>query len=67
MEVSQIRFASTVFPTGEDMNLWNSLTPEEQRAVIRRDLDEAEAGGIAEPESAEAVIRRMRAELQNAE
>lgn len=63
IDVSQIRFNSTVFPTEEDMTLWNGLTPEEQRAVIRRDLDEAEAGGIAKPEAAEAVIQRMRAAL----
>ena len=67
MDVSQIRFTSTVFPTEEDMTLWNSLTPEEQRAVIRRDLDEAEASGIAKPETTEAVIRRMRAECPSSD
>ena len=62
MDVSHIRFTSTVFPTDEDMKLWNSLTALEQRAVLQRDLDDAEASGIADPESAVEVIRRVRGE-----
>lgn len=62
IDVSDIRFTSTVFPTDEDMKLWNSLSAEEQRAVVRRDLDEAEVSGIAEPETAEEIIQRVRAE-----
>lgn len=64
LDVSDVHFASTVFPTDEDMKLWSSLTADEQRAVVRRDLDEAEASGIAERESAEEIIRRIRAESQ---
>lgn len=62
MDVSQIRFTSTTFPSAEDMTLWNSLSADEQRAVVRRDLDAAEAGGVAEVETAGAIIRRVRAE-----
>ena len=51
-----------MFPTDEDMQLWNSLNGEDQSAVIRRDLDDAEASGVAEPETAEEIIRRVRAE-----
>lgn len=65
IDVSHIRFTSTAFPTGEDMRLWNSLTAEEQRAVVRRALDEGEASGVAEPESAEEIIRRVRAESEH--
>ena len=61
VDVSHIRFTSTVFPTEADIELWESLSPEEQRAVVARDLDEAEAGGIAKPESIDQVIARVRA------
>ena len=61
-DISNVRFSSTVFPTDEDMELWNSLSSEEQRATIRRDLDEAEASGTAEPESMETMIQRVRAD-----
>ena len=66
IDVSHIRFTSTVFPTDEDMKLWDSLSAEEQRAVVRRDLDEAEASGIAEAESAEEIMQRVRAESRRA-
>jgi hypothetical protein len=59
--VSNVHFSSTVFPTEEDMTLWDSLSPEEQRAVVERDLDAAEASGIAAPESMEQMIQRVRA------
>ena len=60
IDVSHIRFTSTVFPTEEDMRLWDSLSAEERRAVVRRDLDEAEASGVAEPETIGQVIERVR-------
>ena len=62
IDISNIQFSSTVFPTDEDMKLWHSLSPEEQHAVIRRELDEGEASGIAAPESMEKMMRRVRAE-----
>ena len=62
VDVSHIQFSSTVFPTDEDMKLWHSLSPDEQRAVIQRELDEGEASGIAEPESMERLMQRVRAE-----
>ena len=64
IDISHIRFTSTVFPTEEDMRLWDSLSAEERRAVVRRDLDEAEASGVAEPESIEQIIERVRAETK---
>ncbi len=60
-DVSNVQFSSTVFPTDEDMKLWNSLSPEEQRAVVERDLDDAEASGTAAPESMEQMMQRVRA------
>jgi hypothetical protein len=62
IDISNVQFSSTVFPTDEDMKLWHSLSPEEQRAVIRRELDEGEASGTAAPESMEEMMQRVRAE-----
>ena len=59
-DLSHVRFSSTVFPSNADMELWNSLTPEEQRAVVARDLDDAEKSGSVAPESAAAIIERVR-------
>ena len=62
IDVSHITFSSTVFPTEEDMKLWHSLSPEEQLAVIQRELDKGEASGVAEAESMEQLMQRVRAE-----
>jgi hypothetical protein len=62
-DVSEIKFTSTAFPTDEDMKLWQSLSAEEQRAVIQRDLDEGEASGAAAPETMEKIVQRVRSEL----
>lgn len=60
-DAGSVRFASTVFPTGEDMATWEKLSPAEKRAIIARDLDAGEASGLAEPEPVEQVLRRVRA------
>lgn len=60
IDVSSVTFSSTVFPSEGDMRLWNSLSAEEQHAVVRRDLDAAEASGIAEPETAAEILERVR-------
>ena len=55
-----VRFTSTVFPTRKDMATWEKLSPAEKRAIIARDLDAGEASGLAEPETVEQVLRRVR-------
>ncbi|MDF1836138.1 MAG: hypothetical protein P1U62_14855 [Alteraurantiacibacter sp. bin_em_oilr2.035] len=60
IDVSSVTFSSTVFPSDADMELWNSLSAEEQRAVVRRDLDAAEASGVAEQETAAEILERVR-------
>ncbi|WP_028792846.1 hypothetical protein [Thalassobaculum salexigens] len=60
IDVSSVSFSSTVFPSDADMELWNSLSEKEQRAVVRRDLDAAEASGVAEPETAAEILERVR-------
>ena len=39
-DISHVKLTSRVFPTDADMEVWNRLTPEEQSAVIWRDIDE---------------------------
>lgn len=40
------------------MVLWDSLTPEEQRAVVNHSLNQAEASGLADPETFEKRFSR---------
>ncbi len=56
-----MQFQSTVFPTAEDIKLWERLSPEQQRAIITRELDEAEESGVAESVSMDDLIARVRA------
>ena len=65
IDTSRIRFTSTAFPTDEDMRLWDSLSAEEHRAAVSRDLDEAEASGIAVSETVEQIIKRVRGEAKS--
>jgi hypothetical protein len=46
-DISKINFSSRVFPAAEDMALWDSLSPAEQRAVIERDEEAGFQSGIA--------------------
>ena len=56
-----MKFQSTVFPTAEDIKLWESLSPELQHAIITRELDKAEESGEAESVSMDDLIARVRA------
>ncbi len=60
-DISRIRFSSTVYPSAEDIKLWESLSPEAQAALIKRDLDEAERSGKAQSATMEELIARVRA------
>ena len=59
MSTTRPRFTSTVCPTDADIALWDSLSPEEQRAALDADLAEAEASGTAG--TAGEVFARIRA------
>ncbi|MEM6898672.1 MAG: hypothetical protein AAF583_02715 [Pseudomonadota bacterium] len=48
IDISHLKFESRTFPTDADMELWNSLSPAEQRAVIQRDVEEGLVSGTAE-------------------
>jgi hypothetical protein len=62
-DISHIRFTSTVFPSAEDIVLWDSLSAEEKRAVIARELHEAEASGLAPKQTMAEIIAEARTEL----
>lgn len=59
-------FKSAVFPTEADMNIWNGLSPEEQRAAIRRDIDEGLKGPAAEKADKASLLAEVRAERKHA-
>ena len=62
VDISNIKFTSAVFPTKEDMKLWESLTPEQKKAVELRDVKEGEASGLAEPCTMADIIAEAKAE-----
>lgn len=64
-DISDIDFSSRTFPTDADMELWNSLTPEQQKAVILRDIDAGLASG-ASTESADEIFQRALDQLAHA-
>ena len=57
---SGIEFSSTVFPSSDDMALWESLSPEERRSVIARDEEAGAQSGIAAQETLEQRLKRVR-------
>ena len=65
VDLSRIKFTSTVFPTAEDMALWESLTPEQRKAVEMRDVEEGYASGLAEPCTMADVIAEAQADMKN--
>lgn len=64
VDISGIKFTSTVFPTPEDMKLWESLTPEQRKAVELRDVKEGQASGLAEPCTMADVIAEAQADMK---
>lgn len=64
VDISGIKFTSTVFPTPEDMKLWESLTDEQRLAVEIRDEEEGYNSGVAEPRSMDQLIAEAKAEMK---
>ena len=65
VDISGIKFTSTVFPTPEDMGLWESLTHEQRKAVEFRDEEEGYNSGVAEPKTMDELIAEAKAEMKN--
>lgn len=63
VDISKIKFSSTVFPTPEDMAVWESLTPEQRKAVEMREIQEGKASGLAEPCTMADIIAEAKAEM----
>lgn len=66
VDISHIHFTSSAAPTEEDMKLWHSLTPEEQEAVVIRDIEEGLKGPAAERCSKEELMTEALAKRHHA-
>jgi len=64
IDISQIKFSSTVFPTPEDMKLWECLTDEQRKAIEIRDEEEGFKSGVAEHKSMSQLISEAKAEIK---
>ncbi|MEO1322834.1 MAG: hypothetical protein AAFV59_07495 [Pseudomonadota bacterium] len=64
-DISNIEFSSHTFPTEEDMKLWHSLSPEQQKAILLRDIDRGLASGISR-ETHEDLFQRALNHLAHA-
>ena len=62
VDISGIRFSSTLFPTAEDQALWESVTPEQRLAILVRDEEEGFRSGIAKACSAQEILAEVLAE-----
>lgn len=64
VDISRIKMSSTVFPTKEDMKLWESLTHEQRKAVELRDEKEGFRSGVAAKQlTMPELIAEAKAEL----
>ncbi len=61
-DVAKIKFSSTVFPTAEDIKLWDALSPEDRQAVIIAAEESGFQSGVAPAESVAERLARVRAE-----
>ncbi len=66
VDVSKVRFSSTAFPTAEDLKLWHSLSDEEKRAVILRDVREGLDGAVARKFGKDELVAQVLAEYADA-
>jgi hypothetical protein len=64
IDISGVKFSSTVFPSSEDRALWESLTPAEQLAIIERDEEAGFRSGVARHASMREILAEVRAETK---
>jgi hypothetical protein len=62
VDISRIKFASSVFPTPEDRALWESLTPAQRLAIVERDEEAGFRSGVAQNASLQEMLAEIRAE-----
>jgi len=65
IDVSHIDFESTVFPTDDDMKLWHSLSPAQQRAVIARKVANGLQGPPAQKAGKADIMGEVLAEMKH--
>jgi len=63
IDISGIKFSSTVFPSKDDVKLWESLTLEQRKAVEIRDVEEGRTSGLSEPCTMSEIIAEAKAEM----
>ena len=66
IDISRVKFSSTVFPTDEDMKLWHSLSADEQRAVIMRDVKQGLGDQPASKADKDEIMAEVLDEMQHA-
>ena len=64
VDISDIKFTSTVFPTLDDMALWEGLSPEQKKAVKLREVKEGQASGLAAPCTMADIIAEAKAKMK---
>lgn len=63
--VTHHSFTSTVFPTDEDMKLWESLSPSDQRSVLLGKIKEGLDSKPAENSSKAEIMSEVLSEVKN--
>lgn len=61
IDVSGVTLSSLVFPTRQDMAVWNALTPEQREAFIAEAEARGAQSGMARDESLAERLSRVRA------
>jgi predicted Fe-S protein YdhL (DUF1289 family) len=64
IDISAVKFSSSVFPTLEDRALWESLTPAERLAIVERDEEAGFRSGVARHSSRHETLAEVRAETK---
>ena len=62
IDVSEVTLSSTVFPTKEDVAVWDSLSPAQREAYIIEAESRGAQSGVAPDETLDARLARVRAE-----
>ena len=62
VDISEVSFSSTVFPTDADKALWESLSDEQRQALIAQSEQSALESGIADNVSLQELLSESRAE-----
>jgi len=62
IDISGVTFSSTVFPSSEDIALWEKLSDEQRQVLITQSEQSAFESGIAEKSSLQELLSETRSE-----